>query len=89
MYRVGSFIDFDTDYGTPSMFEYFQTEEGQSNKPDTDAGVSCHYLLLQLFSKVSHYIRSLIVRELNITHCLICTSIYSSTSPPVSTVRSD
>lgn len=52
MYRVGSFIDFDTDYGTPSMFQYFQTEEGQSDKPDTEAGVSCHYLLLQLFSKV-------------------------------------
>ena len=52
MYRVGSFIDFDTDYGTPSMFQYFQSPEAQADKPDTDAGLSCHYLLLQLFSKV-------------------------------------
>ena len=35
MYRVGSFIDFDTDYGTPSMFKYFQTEEAQALKPDS------------------------------------------------------
>ena len=54
MYRVGSFIDFDTDYGTPSMFEYFQTEEAQANKPDIDAGLGCHCLLLALFSKVSY-----------------------------------
>jgi len=51
MYRVGSFIDFDTDYGTPSMFQYFQSEDGLADKPDTEAGVSCHVLLLQLFSK--------------------------------------
>lgn len=54
MYRVGSFIDFDTDYGTPSMFQYFQSEDGLADKPDTEAGVSCHVLLLQLFSKVSN-----------------------------------
>ena len=24
IYRVGSFIDFDTDYGTPSIHEYFK-----------------------------------------------------------------
>ena len=48
MYRVGSFIDFDTDYGTPSMFQYFQSEDGLADKPDTEAGVSCHVLLLQL-----------------------------------------
>ena len=53
MYRVGSFIDFDTDYGTPSMYQYFQTEEAQANKPDIDAGLGCHCLLLALFSKVS------------------------------------
>ena len=53
MYRVGSFIDFDTDYGTPSMFQYFQTEEARANKPDIDAGLGCHCLLLALFSKVS------------------------------------
>ena len=54
MYRVGSFIDFDTDYGTPSMFEYFQSEEARANKPDIDAGLGCHCLLLALFSKVSY-----------------------------------
>ena len=29
IYRVGSFIDFDTDYGTPSIHQYYQTEEGK------------------------------------------------------------
>ena len=53
MYRVGSFIDFDTDYGTPSMYQYFQSEEAKANKPDMDAGLGCHCLLLALFSKVS------------------------------------
>ena len=52
MYRVGSFIDFDTDYGTPSMFQYFQSKEAQANKPDVDAGLGCHCLLLALYSKV-------------------------------------
>ena len=52
MYRVGSFIDFDTDYGTPSMFQYFQSKEAKANKPDADAGLGCHCLLLALYSKV-------------------------------------
>jgi len=51
IYRVGSFIDFDTDYGTPSIHQYYQTEEGKKGIPDHDAGVGCHVLLLQLFSK--------------------------------------
>ena len=67
IYRVGSFVDFDTDYGTPSIHHYFQehlklinnrsfyfclqTEEGRAGLPDTDAGIGCHALLLQLFSK--------------------------------------
>lgn len=48
---MGSFIDFDTDYGTPSLHKYFQTEEGKAGLPDHDAGIGCHVLLLQLFSK--------------------------------------
>jgi len=49
MYRVGSFIDFDTDYGTPTIYKYFQ--EHKEGLPDPDAGLGCHVLLLKLFSK--------------------------------------
>merc|ERR1711970_1154953 len=49
MYRVGSFIDFDTDYGTPTLYKYFQ--EHKDGLPDLDAGLGCHVLLLKLFSK--------------------------------------
>jgi len=49
MYRVGSFIDFDTDYGTPTIHKYF--EEHKEGLPDQDAGLGCHVLLLKLFSK--------------------------------------
>jgi len=48
-YRVGSFIDFDTDYGTPSLHQYFQ--KNPDARPDHDAGVGGHCLLLKLFSK--------------------------------------
>ena len=48
LYRVGSFIDFDTDYGTPSIHEYFKGHE--EGLPDPDAGIGCHALLLKLFS---------------------------------------
>ena len=66
MYRVGSFIDFDTDYGTPSMFKYFQTEEAQALKPDSDAGLGCHCLLLSLFSKVSPTLSTLCTLNIQI-----------------------
>ena len=33
------------------MHQYFQTEEGKAGLPDVDAGVGCHVLLLQLFSR--------------------------------------
>ena len=48
-YRVGSFIDFNTDYGTPTIHQYF--EEHKEGLPDPDAGIGCHVLLLKLFSK--------------------------------------
>ena len=49
MYRVGSFIDFNTDYGTPTIHKYF--EEHNEGLPDPDTGLGCHVLLLKLFSK--------------------------------------
>ena len=52
MYRVGSFIDLSTDYGTPSLHQHFSSAEGRAGLPDPEAGVGCHVLLLQLFSKV-------------------------------------
>ena len=48
LYRVGSFIDFDTEYGTPSIHEYFKGHK--EGLPDPDAGIGCHALLLKLFS---------------------------------------
>ena len=57
LYRVGSFIDFDTENGTPSIHEYFQTHgkvyrslHRRDSLPDPDAGVGCHALLMKLFS---------------------------------------
>ena len=57
LYRVGSFIDFDTDYGTPSIHEYFKSQgkvyrslHRRDSLPDPDAGVGCHALLMKLFS---------------------------------------
>jgi len=49
MYRVGSFIDLNADYGTPTIHKYF--EEHKEGLPDQDAGIGCHCLLLKLFSK--------------------------------------
>ena len=55
MYRVGSFIDLSTDYGTPSLHQHFSSAEGRAGLPDPEAGVGCHVLLLQLFSKVQQF----------------------------------
>ena len=49
IYRVGSFIDLNVDYGgQPTLANYF--EENPKGLPDPDAGMGCHVLLLKLFS---------------------------------------
>ena len=49
VYRVGSFIDLNIDYGgQPTLAEYFR--KNAKGLPDHDAGMGCHVLLLKLFS---------------------------------------
>ena len=36
LYRVGSFIDLDTDYGTPSLYQYFQQNPDSRYGGDSD-----------------------------------------------------
>ena len=49
IYRVGSFLDFNANYGSSSIHHYF--EENPRGLPDPDSGMGCHALLLQLFSQ--------------------------------------
>jgi 2',3'-cyclic-nucleotide 2'-phosphodiesterase (5'-nucleotidase family) len=49
LYRVGSFLDFNANYGSSSIHQYF--EENPEGLPDPDAGMGCHVLLLELFSQ--------------------------------------
>jgi len=49
IYRVGSFQDFNVDWGgQPTLAKYF--EENPKGLPDPDAAIGCQVLLLKLFS---------------------------------------
>lgn len=49
LYRVGSFLDFNANYGSSSIHQYF--EENMEGLPEKDTPIGCHVLLLNLFSK--------------------------------------
>ena len=49
IYRVGSFLDFDANYGSSSIHLYFK--ENPHSLPEKDACIGCHILLLNLFSR--------------------------------------
>ena len=49
MYRVGSFLDFNANYGSTSIHQYF--EEHPEGLPEKDSSIGCHVLLLNLFSQ--------------------------------------
>ena len=49
IYRVGSFIDLDTDYGSPSFHTYFSSHP--ESLPDPDTAMGCHALLLKLWAR--------------------------------------
>lgn len=50
LYRVGSFLDFNANYGSPSIYQYF--DENPDGLPEKDSPIGCHVLLLNLFSQV-------------------------------------
>ena len=49
LYRVGSFLDFNANYGSTSIHQYF--EEHPEGLPEKDSSIGCHVLLLNLFSQ--------------------------------------
>ena len=49
IYRVGSFADFNANYGSTSIYKYFMSNP--NGLPDKEAGIGCHVLLIKLFSR--------------------------------------